>query len=448
MDLNQKETHVIQVGEIQGDRIIYFEDYAHTYFKKQNYGEEGKYFIYGKRKREEEKENIYIYGLSRSPKLEKTYFTEYAPLGFLRTREEKIYLNLKGKESLLNGYYIFYAANQAMQDYLVEAVFTEDEFSNEKKEIKTRQKIEQKPIREISVPRPVFQGIKKQNASYKGVVVLGGVIAGLTLFAISKAGNSEESLAVFKEIVGQVVNLETALGRVGKDEKGTSTFGVEDDIANEIIIEEKEFQAIGTLMAEEEGLAEELSLSDGVVQGENIGLDGVGEEENTSLHGVDKKENAALDVMKEEEILQQKEMEGEDIALQKEEEGGEVEGEENKVLNGTKEEEKLQQKEMTDEVALSDGTTGKDTSSVKAEKEAGVGVEIEQENVKKEDTEAGSQEKKLVTRIEHTVKEGETLIGICKKYYGTLHNLKEICSINNIDDEDFIAPGQKIYLPE
>ena len=140
MDLNQKETHVIQVGEIKGEKIVYFEDYAHTYLKKQNCGEEGKYFIYGKRKREEEKDNIYIYGLSQSPKLEKTYFKEYASLGFLRTREEKIYLNLKGRESILEGYYIFYAANQAMQDYLVEAVFSEEEFTNEKRKLRQERK--------------------------------------------------------------------------------------------------------------------------------------------------------------------------------------------------------------------------------------------------------------------------------------------------------------------
>ena len=45
------------------------------------------------------------------------------------------------------------------------------------------------------------------------------------------------------------------------------------------------------------------------------------------------------------------------------------------------------------------------------------------------------------------LKEGDTLAAICKTKYGSLVQLEEICTINNIKNADYIAPGQKIYLP-
>lgn len=47
----------------------------------------------------------------------------------------------------------------------------------------------------------------------------------------------------------------------------------------------------------------------------------------------------------------------------------------------------------------------------------------------------------------HIVKRGDTLLGICKTYYGTEDVLVDICGINNIGDADDIKVGQKILLP-
>ena len=48
---------------------------------------------------------------------------------------------------------------------------------------------------------------------------------------------------------------------------------------------------------------------------------------------------------------------------------------------------------------------------------------------------------------EYVVKNGDTLAGICNEKYGSLIKMKEICNINNINNADYIAPGQKLYLP-
>ena len=51
------------------------------------------------------------------------------------------------------------------------------------------------------------------------------------------------------------------------------------------------------------------------------------------------------------------------------------------------------------------------------------------------------------TYEEYVVKNGDTLVAICKTKYGSLAKMEEICTINNIKNADYIAPGQKIYLP-
>lgn len=50
-------------------------------------------------------------------------------------------------------------------------------------------------------------------------------------------------------------------------------------------------------------------------------------------------------------------------------------------------------------------------------------------------------------RASYTVKTGDTLAGISEMYYGNLEKVEEICTLNGIDDENTILPGQKILLP-
>lgn len=51
------------------------------------------------------------------------------------------------------------------------------------------------------------------------------------------------------------------------------------------------------------------------------------------------------------------------------------------------------------------------------------------------------------TRSAYVIKEGDTLADICKKYYGNIDRLSEICETNGIADANMILPGQKIVLP-
>ena len=87
------------------------------------------------------------------------------------------------------------------------------------------------------------------------------------------------------------------------------------------------------------------------------------------------------------------------------------------------------------------------------------------ENVKEVITEEKEQKEEVISNVvgiqsdkdndiikqtdpeEYIIKEGDTLVGICKIKYGTTAKMKEISELNGIENADYIAPGQKIYLP-
>lgn len=51
------------------------------------------------------------------------------------------------------------------------------------------------------------------------------------------------------------------------------------------------------------------------------------------------------------------------------------------------------------------------------------------------------------THQSYTIREGDTITSISKKYYGSTSKIKDILSLNGLSAEDFIFPGQKILLP-
>ena len=47
----------------------------------------------------------------------------------------------------------------------------------------------------------------------------------------------------------------------------------------------------------------------------------------------------------------------------------------------------------------------------------------------------------------YTVKAGDTIMGICKRYYGDTSKCSEVIAFNNIKDENLLYVGQQIKLP-
>ena len=147
-----KMSQVMQVGNIEGDIQYYIEDYAYTYLKKQKGQEKTKYFLYGEKEDKEEQKKVYIYAIAEKPKMEQSYFKEYYPLGFLKIKDdETFWISINGQEQKMNGFYVFYASNQAMQEYLVE--HQKEEKVDKPGEIAKRQLVgETLPMKETLIP--------------------------------------------------------------------------------------------------------------------------------------------------------------------------------------------------------------------------------------------------------------------------------------------------------
>ena len=323
-------SQVMQIGDVSGDIQYYIEDYAYTYLKKQKGREKTKYFLYGEKEEKDKQKRLYIYGITEKPKMEQSYFKEYYPLGFLKIKnDENYWITLKGQEEKMEGFYVFYAPNRAMQEYLVD--HREEDKKDKPLEAKRQLVGETLPMKETLVPIGKVKRYKGRTEfkNEKFILPVGGiVIAGLMLLVLTSP-NGQKKIEIFKQVIKQ------------------NTAGeIKETAGDNLIIEEK-----------------------------------------TAVY------------TKEEEV--EKEDARQEAVITSEPENDEV----------------------ADETTVEENTA-KITM-----------MEEEMDEPDKKEYE------------EYMVKEGDTLAAICKTKYGSLIQLEEICTINNIKNADYIAPGQKIYLP-
>ena len=336
---------VMQIGNVGGDIHYYIEDYAYTYLKKQKGKEKTKYFLYGEKEEAENPVKVYIYGIAEKPKMEQTYFKDYYPLGFLRIKNKDIFLiTLNGQEQKVGGFYVFYAPNQAMQEYLVD--HREEESSQEEeKNVRRQLSGETLPIKETFVPAKMIKNSNnKEIKNEKFLFPIGGIVIACLLLLVLTSANGKKKIEIFKQVIS-----ENVIGIV------------EDSSEEEFVIEEK---SITTQKEQEELVAEDKSNS----------------EENLITEVVEQKEKNNVEEKKEETVM----------------------------------EEQISSNDDNEQIVK----------------------EVEPQTQTVEDN-----------YEEYIVKNGDTLMGICKAKYGSLSRMEEICSINNIRNADYIAPGQKLYLP-
>lgn len=318
----------MKIGEIGEKLHFYIEDYAYTYLKKQKGNEKTKYFLYGEKEEDRRRTKLYVYGVAEKPKMEQSYFKEHYPLGFLKLKEDEMTLiTLKGQEEQITGFYVFYAPNQAMQEYLVDH---REEKVEKKTETRKRKLGEEEflPIKEkmIMVKKKKYRKKKEEFKNERFLLPVTGIfIACVILFAMTTA-NGRKKIEIFKQAIAQTFS-------------GNVIEATQEEFVEGFVIEEKNSN-----------------------------------DETTN-------EEAFTDM-----------------------EDDEKQGEEN-IFN-----EETQVKEENRNVEHNDGQVKK---------------ELE----------------------EYIVQDGDTLAAICKRKYGTLSKMEEICTINEIKNADYIAPGQKIYLP-
>ena len=73
--------------------------------------------------------------------------------------------------------------------------------------------------------------------------------------------------------------------------------------------------------------------------------------------------------------------------------------------------------------------------------------QTEQSQIEKQAESAEMVKEADAAQATYIVKKGDTIMSICKKYYGNTEKLNEIIAVNNIEDADKLYIGQEIKLP-
>lgn len=73
--------------------------------------------------------------------------------------------------------------------------------------------------------------------------------------------------------------------------------------------------------------------------------------------------------------------------------------------------------------------------------------QTEQSQIEKQPESADMVKEADAAQTTYIVKKGDTIMSICKKYYGNTEKLNEIIAVNNIEDADKLYIGQEIKLP-
>ena len=309
------------------------------------------------------------------------------------------------------GYYIYYEKNEQMQDYMVsrnEGHSIEKEIVVTDKAIQNFRKIAEE--KRESVPNVGFTRFLYGACTFLIMTVL--VLGVTTINNYDKMKNLEVALDTLK---GEN-DLQQASGKVKMETENISLAGIEDKTVKK-----------------GDDLAEVLNGGDVKADGKNA----------------DKSEQKITEVSTE-QAESTDTAESSDTAKSNEtQKSGENDAEASRSSEKTAEEPK--QKSGTNAETESKGAKEQtETSKTNGgNKEATADAQSSSDG--KKDDEAlpamAGLDDQNANRASYTVKNGDTLANICKMYYGNLQKLEEICSINNIEDENKILPGQKIYLP-
>ncbi len=365
---------------------------------------------------------------------QKTYFRPDQKLFFVYLTDEKqenLYLYEKGKMKLQSGYYIYYDKNECMQNYMVSLRAAErhpEEFEADHALRHIRENREEKKIQ---------RNRRKTTAlvtCFGMILVTTIMIIGITML------NNYEKMQSMEKVLYQIS------GKIDERDSGDDTLQTAAAPADTYA---------ETVLAEN---AQGLSESETVGVGQAVSEDPAKEEQ---LTGGVANEQVAL-----EQETGQPEMTGDGSKQENVDTVGDTGLEEEQAADNAETPEKSAGDAITDdetdgEESRSDPEAGETAEQDTKQEEAAATDEVEKDDTTQEDTsqEDALQEDALQdapekvetirqeTQTSYVIQKGDTLAGICMKYYGNLSRIDEICSINGIENRDNIFYGQKITLP-
>ncbi|MGN0155674.1 MAG: LysM peptidoglycan-binding domain-containing protein [Lachnospiraceae bacterium] len=123
----QLPKNIMQIGEPDAFYRVYIEDYVYTYIRqieKKSGTERKKIYLFGKKLSDSTTCHLYVYGAADSEKgilsVQHEFFPEFDILGILSIYRNSMEISLQnGSAFSLNGFFVFYEQNDAMQEFLV-----------------------------------------------------------------------------------------------------------------------------------------------------------------------------------------------------------------------------------------------------------------------------------------------------------------------------------------
>ena len=383
--------NVMQIGQIDAHTKVYMEDYVHTFLEQGKKSET--YLVFGKREDRADVHYYLIYGAAKKSDWEQephSYFKKYERLGRIEGSENRrIFKPLGDASVILDGYFIFYEQNEDMQSYMItvkekEAIPGSEEKEEVMEAVRTRRQMRQKEETE-------GKSEKKEAPESGRAMTRPGQRRRQQAQALKrKAPVLKKGPWTIPELCRAgcllmlVVLVVFALTSVNRYPDMKAVIGIFSNAANRLGKTEEESSPQAASMIVEETV---------------LPYD-------------------AKDVT---EAVFNETMESEEELLLAREEGGQI----NWSIGETKE-------------TVSSSETVQETESQSLEQET------ESESLEPETKEAAQA---IARPKSYVVKRGDSLLSISRKFYDTTDMVKQICSINGIEDPDYIQPGQNILLP-
>ncbi len=453
--------NVRQIGQVEGNRRIYIEDYVMTFARRLD----GMAVLMGKEEQEGDNQILYIsgavgvkntaYGYPSVLTNEdwsyiyedvKKYFFDYEIVGWMLARrnvvmeiDEEIRMlheqNFRGQHKILflfdkgegeeavylsdsqgnlkkqRGYYIYYERNESMQNYMV------DKNTGEKVEENVPDKAMEK-VREIVAAKEAPGTEKKMiNLMYGASTLLAAVIlviGATTLDNYDKMKNMEQTLNVISDNLGdgsseisgenaQVVEVEKVMGNTA----------LEDDT-------DSDKDSDGKVLTEEENTSGEDETDGAKTSGSDL------EAQNSNNDGQDGKDT-------------DKDITGENNSDGSNSSKTDSDGGNSSKSNPDEKNSNSKSAEVNSETEGSKSTGNKTQNS-----------DTDKSNSKKtDDTQNTSNASEVAETVKNTykVKSGDTLASISMMFYKSVNNIEKIKELNGIEDGDVIFADQILLLP-
>lgn len=431
--------NITQIGEVNPHCKIYVEDYAISFLKQLNKIASDKDMavaLYGNIKKEGDVSYIFIYGagkldflqkevrhlsqaqLQEMEKLRRKYFQEHELVGYRLLNGEMIegvHIYEQGICRYIAGYAQFYEKNDSMLAYMLDfrGGEAEPEIVNQEKYETVKKRQEERKIRNEEAGKKSVSDIKKAD----------------TIDGISDSERRELKAVWNKENESD----QRSLKRMKYSAAAVFVLLCVAGVA--MMNDTEEMQDFKTAA---KGFVEEMTeqkLPDSVPASGNVqqGIDPTG----STLVAEDKLVDA---------VLKENDKNAQETAEAPISQEGEVG--QNTVENA-----QLQNADgqLTDGQAET-GASGEasnealnepaiETEPAKAPDNEALQTSVAENNSDADKTEASSE------AVSYTIQKGDTLLDISISNYGNVSKIKEICSLNQIEDPDDIKVGQKILLP-